>query len=76
MIEVIGTYINRANNKQYSIEKHTHEVHHRRMVGSFATLEGSFEYKTSCGYNVTPRSHDLSQFELIEIDGLLHRLET
>ena len=76
MNETIGTYIDRVRGKTYTVEKHTHEISHRQLDGSIVFMEGSYEYKTSCGYSVEPRSDDLSTFELIEIDGIIHLSET
>lgn len=76
MNETIGTYIDRVGGKMYTVEKHTHEIPHRQLNGSIVFMAGSYEYKTSCGYSVEPLGDDLVAFELIEIDGTIHRSET
>lgn len=72
-VENIGNYVNRATGKVYQVEKRTELVKHSPVAGASSVLKGSKDFITSCGINLNPKSDDDSVFEMIEIDGILHR---
>lgn len=74
-VENIGNYININTSKVYQVEKRTKLVKHSPVAGSSSVSDGSIDFITKCGINLNPKSDDDSVFEMIEIDGTLHRQE-
>lgn len=75
-VENIGSFIDRATSKIYQVQKRTEAVNFSSLAGPAARLKGGSEdFITTCGVNLNPKSDDDSVFEMIEIDGTLHRLE-
>lgn len=74
MTDIVGTYINRETGKNYTVEKHTQELTFQPLNSSEVTRDGSYSYTTSCGIDVEPLGDDLASFELIQIDGVIHRV--
>lgn len=75
LIEIIGNYLDRASGRRYVVEKITRQSKHSPISGRASVRNGSFEYKTACGIDVRPLSESLSEFELIQVDGTIYRLE-
>jgi hypothetical protein len=71
--EKIGKYINRATGKVYEVVKRTKLVNMSPLSGGGVTLDGSVDFITSCGINLNPKSDDDSVFEMLEINGTIHR---
>lgn len=71
--EKIGKYINRATGKVYEVVKRTQLLKTSPLSDRGVTLDGSVDYITSCGINLNPKSDDDSVFEMLEINGNIHR---
>lgn len=73
-VQNIGNYINRVSGKVYQVEKRTKLLRH--VVDGVANVrKGPIDFITTCGVNLNPKSDDDSSFEMIEINGILHRQE-
>jgi len=74
-MEEIGCYVDSSTGKMYKVERHTKGIPHRPLAGVNTVLDGSCEYKTSCGLDLQELDEDLSSFEFIQIDGVITRVE-
>ncbi|MEN9659602.1 MAG: hypothetical protein RL571_3067 [Pseudomonadota bacterium] len=74
-IEFLGEYLDRTSGRSYVVKKITHQTNHSTLTGSASRSDGSYEFQTSCGIDLKPMNDELSAFELIQIDGVIHRIE-
>jgi len=72
-VENIGNYVNRATGKVYQVKKRTELPKHSPVAGASSVHKGSESFITSCGIDLDPKSDDDSVFEMIQIDGTIHR---
>lgn len=72
-VENIGTYINSDTLKVYQVEKRTELIEHLLQNGSKSMHDGRIDFITTCGIDLNPKSDDDSSFEMIQIDGIIHR---
>lgn len=74
MQEVIGEYLDRKSKKIYTVVKRTKEILHKPLASKTEVYKGSFDYITTCGIDLQPQDEDLKTFELIQIDGFIHKV--
>lgn len=75
MQKSIGIYIDGKSGEAYELFEVTNEAIHPATSG-VRVLPSSTIYKTGCGVTAQKCSDDLSLFELIERDGVIHKLNT
>lgn len=74
--ESIGAYEDRQTGKQYVVLKRTATLVHAPLSGKASRLSGAVDFVTACGMDVEPLDDKLDSFELIQIDGIIHRVRT
>ena len=73
LIESIGIYTDVESGRKYEVIKRTFFVQSAPINGSRQVHEVGFDYITTCGIDLEPLKKDLSSFELIQIDGVIHK---
>jgi hypothetical protein len=71
LVESLGFYTNRSSGDRYEVLKRTFYAVLSPISGSRRESEGNHDYVTACGMDVNPTRTDLSEFELIQIDGVI-----
>lgn len=72
-VVTIGSYVDRATSRVYEVKRRTIPSVHSPLAGNSSLVGGVDDYITACGINLNPKADDESVFEMIEIDGILHR---
>ena len=72
-VQSIGNYVDPVTTKVYEVNKRTKLIPFAPLDGPPVTVEGGVDYITTSGINLNPKSDDESVFEMVEIDGILHR---
>jgi hypothetical protein len=74
--EVIGTYENRQTGRQYVVLARRSESVHAPLSEGASRLSGAEDFMTACGIDLQPLDEGRDSFELIQIDGVIHRIRT
>jgi len=70
----LGTFENRATGKRYTVIKVQRTAPHEPVSGRAQQHDSGYGYETDTGLNLNDTSGNETVFELIEIDGTLHRV--
>lgn len=72
-VDSIGNYVDRVTSKVYEVSRRTKLIPFAPLDGPAVTVDGGVDYITTSGINLNRKSDDESVFEMVEIDGTLHR---
>jgi hypothetical protein len=63
------------NGRFYTVLERTKEISHDCINGSSTLLLGSVDYITSCGIDLNKLDDDFNSFELIQVDGVITKVQ-
>lgn len=72
--ESIGTYEDRQTRKQYVVLRRVSQSVHSPLSKGAFRIDGSEDFVTACGIDVEALDDNLDSFELIQVDGVIHRV--
>jgi hypothetical protein len=72
----IGEYQDKATGKIYKVNRLIQETVNRPLSGKTFVLPGSYSYITSCGIDLSPMDESEFSFEMIQVDGIISKVDS